>query len=290
MQYAVFLPNFNIFSDPKTLVKLAQDAEAAGWDGFFIWDHIARSWVVDTVDPWIALAAIAASTERIKLGAMVTPLARRRPWKVARETVTLDHLSDGRLIFGVGLGGASGAEAEWGNFGEAMDFKERAKITDEALDIMTGLWSGQPFAYEGEVFTVKESQFTPPPVQTPRIPIWAAGYWDNKAPFRRAARWDGAFPLIKVGLDEVASIRAVRDFIASLREDDTPFDIVHCGNRTPTPADDPARGAEIVAPFAEAGATWWFEPISPLAFGISWEKTWDMERMSARILGGPPKV
>src|SRR5512143_3378281 len=132
MQYAVYLPNFGPFGDAQTLIEWAQDAEQAGWDGFFIWDHIARDPAAGpVVDPWITLSGIAARTSRIKISALVTPLPRRRPWKVARETASLDHLSRGRLIFGAGTGGAGGLAREWTNFGEVADLKTRGAMLDE---------------------------------------------------------------------------------------------------------------------------------------------------------------
>lgn len=184
MQYAVSLPNFDVHADPRVLARLARDAEAAGWDGFFIWDHILFDPYggIALSDPWVALAAIALGTERIRIGTMVTPLPRRRPWKLAREAVSLDHLSGGRLILGVGLGDPVREEFAW--LGEETDNRVRAKKLDEGLAIVTGLWSGEKFAYEGEQYQVKETIFLPRPVQSPRIPIWVAGAWPTR---RRSA-------------------------------------------------------------------------------------------------------
>src|SRR4051812_8699584 len=193
MKQAVNLPVIGEYSDPKLLAELAAEAEQAGWDGVFVWDAL----VLDSnlrppvTDPWIALAAIAANTERVKIGTMIAQLARRRPWKVAREVVALDHLSGGRMILGVGLGFAQQADFE--QFGEEGDARVRARKLDEALDIIAGLCTGEPFSYHGDHYHIEETVFTPRPLQS-HIPIWVAGYWPNKKPFQRAARWDGMCP------------------------------------------------------------------------------------------------
>ncbi len=199
MRFAVFLPNFGPFGDTDALVQLALDAEASGWHGFFIWDHIQLDGA-DTgpmVDPWVALTAVAAATSSLRIGTMITPLARRRPWKVARETVTLDRFSGGRLTLGVGLGYPP--EAEFGTFGEETDDRVRAAKLDEGLDILDGLWSGGEFSYDGEHYKLAGAAFQPRPLQEPRIPVWCGGWWPNRRPFRRAARWDGVAPELVAG-------------------------------------------------------------------------------------------
>jgi len=186
MNYGIYLPSVDEFSDPALLAELAYEAEEEGWDGVFIWDHIGQPNAA--ADPWVSLAAIALKTKRVKLGPIVTPVARRRPWKLARETVTMDHLSNGRLILGVGLGWS---DQEFEVFGENSEARIRAEKLDEGLEVLAGLWSGETFSFSGKHFQVKEACFTPQPIQSPRIPIWACGAWgDKKAPFRRAARWD----------------------------------------------------------------------------------------------------
>ena len=179
-------------------LQCATLAEDAGWDGFFIWDHIWGYWEgnLHTVDPWILLSNVAAKTETIKLGPMVTPLARRRPWKVARETVTLDHLSDGRLILGVGLGGT---QEEFFLFGEEANPQVRGEKLDEALSVITGLWTGEPFSFKGKHYQISEVTFLPPPQQKPRIPIWVGGFHPHTKPFHRAANFEGVFPTAKFG-------------------------------------------------------------------------------------------
>ena len=281
VKFAIDAPNFGEYGNPRTLAQLAREAEDAGWDGFFIWDHIVfdQKDRPPIADPWIALAAIATATERIRLGPMITPLSRRRPWQVARQAVTLDHLSGGRLTLGVGLGHPPDADFE--PFGEVWDDRARARRLDEALEVLAGLWTGEPFSQEGEHFRVSDVTFLPKPVQSPRIPVWVAGVWPGKAPFRRAARWDGAFP-IKFGAggpepitpDDVREIRA---YVAEYRRSDAPFDIIVVGY---TPGDHPGR--DIVARLEEAGATWWLEGLDP------WRGP--LDEMRARLRAGPPRL
>jgi alkanesulfonate monooxygenase SsuD/methylene tetrahydromethanopterin reductase-like flavin-dependent oxidoreductase (luciferase family) len=278
MKFGLSVPNFGAFGSAHTLMSLAQDAEKAGWDGFFIWDHINRAWKADVVDPWIALAAIATATERITIGALVTPIPRRRPWKLAREVISVDHLSNGRLVFAVGIGSSGGLDAEWANFGEETDLKTRAKMLDEGLDILTGLWSGETFSYEGEFYQVKQTQFLPKPVS--KIPIWVGGYWPNKPPFRRAARWDGVIPLGRDGLATPDDIRAAVAYTMEHRTTDAPFDVVHI---------NPPVDSELTRSYADAGATWWLEEIIPQHFGGDWESAWPVEAMHRRIQSEPPR-
>ena len=194
MKRGLFVPNFGDFAEAEVFADFAAEADAAGWDGIYIWDHILIEDGKPMCDPWVALAAAAVRTDTIRLGPMITPLPRRHPWKVARELVSLDRLSGGRVDFGVGIGFPP--EVEFGTFGQETDARVRADQLDEGLEIVSGLTSGQPFAFSGHHYSVKESTFLPGPVQTPRIPIWVAATWPNKRPFRRAAQWDGVFPLL----------------------------------------------------------------------------------------------
>ncbi len=292
MHYGITIPNFGDSYAPRTLAHWARDAERAGWDGFFVWDHVLHGNFPHS-DPWIDLAAIALATERIRIGPMVTPLPRRRPVKLARETVTLDHLSNGRLTLGVG----SGVRAtEWEEMGDEANPKVRAAMLDEGLDLLTRLWSGEPVSFEGRHYTFRPTfdwtdepgRMLPVPLQSPRIPIWIAGTWPNKPPFRRAARWDGVYAISASPFAEGLSpddVRAMTAFIADQRASDIPFDIVVDG---PTPTNDPARASEIAATYAEAGATWWLEEVSPWSFGWDRRSAWPTERMHERILAGPP--
>ena len=178
MQFGINVPIFGEYADARLLAELAVEAEQAGWDGFWVWDHLQWSGEEDgeprqsSVDPTVALALIAAATTRVRIGPMVLPLARRRPWKVARELATLDHLSAGRLTLGVGLGGPPGLE--FGDFGEDVDVKVRAGKLDEGLAVLQGLWTGEPFEFAGKHHVVQGAQLLPPPRQQ-HVPIWVAG-------------------------------------------------------------------------------------------------------------------
>jgi alkanesulfonate monooxygenase SsuD/methylene tetrahydromethanopterin reductase-like flavin-dependent oxidoreductase (luciferase family) len=271
----VSVPNIG---DLDVLLELGSEADAGGWDGFFLWDHMRFSteFPVPVFDPWIALTAIAERTERIRLGPMVTPVARRRPWKLARETVTLDHLSRGRLILGVGLGFPPDGEFEL--LGEDPDDRVRAAKLDEGLDILVRLWSGEPFDYEGTHHRVRDAQFLPTPLQRPRIPVWVAGTWPSRAPFRRAARLDGVFPQGRDADGQMVPLEPggyveMLAYIAEHRRRDEPFDVVACGVSN--------GDRSVVAPFEEAGATWWFESDEGAP---GWQ-----ERMLERIRSGPPR-
>lgn len=261
MKFALDLTIFGDLADPARLANLAVEAESAGWDGFFLWDHLTTTHEPEVTDPWVALSAIAARTERIRLGPMVTPLARRRMAKLARETVALDHLSGGRFILGVGLGEHD--EAEFAAFGDEADRPTRARVLDESLALLEGLWSGEAVSFHGEHLQAETGPFLPTALQQPRIPVWVAGLWPYKRPLRRAARWDGVFP-IKAGggfeqqmtADEMADVQT---YVAGERTSDAPFDLVHAGLLSGDRAADEA----LVQPYPEAGVTWWLEHIYP---------------------------
>ena len=278
MKYSFVLP----FGDARTAADLAYAAERAGWDGFFVWEPVWGS------DAWVSLAAAAMRTERIRLGTMLTPLSRMRPWKLASETVTLDHLSNGRVILAVGLGAIdTGFKA----FGEVADRKTRAELLDEVLELLTALWRGKPFNYAGKHYNVNINKstfatpFPPPPVQRPRIPIWVVGAWPRLKSMRRALRYDGLLPNVigddgKVRMTPPTpeEIRAMQRFISANRAETTPFDIVVEGE---TPGEDLEQTASIVRPFAQAGATWWIEAL--------WS-TRQADKIIARIQQGPPHL
>ena len=288
MHFGVCVPAFADFSNPRALAELAHEAENAGWDGFFIWDAMFFDPTFHPMaDPWVALAAVALSTQRMRIGTLVTPIARRRPWKLARETVSVDRLSNGRLTLGVGLGDP--VQWEFGFFDEPTDPKVRARRLDEGLDVLTGLWSAEPFSYHGQQFNVKEVTFRPTPVQSPRIPIWVGGWWPNKPPLRRAARWDGVCPAkwgSPITPDEWRELLA---YIQKYRTSTEPFDAVHSGA---TPGDNPTEAAALVKSYGDAGVTWWMEPVDPWRFGWSFEVPWAPEAtvlMRERIRQGPPR-
>lgn len=281
MRFGILLPNVGVCSDVHLLAELAHLAEAVGWDGVFLWDTLHYPADEDAAcDPWIALAAIAMRTQRVRIGTLVTPLSRRRPWKLARETVTLDQLSRGRLILGVGLGDLE--DAGFTHVGEVADAQLRARLLDEGLEILQGLWSGRPFTYTGTQYHVQELTFLPTPLQQPRIPIWVAGGWPRKGPMRRAARWDGVYPF-KVNADDSSgklTVEDLRDLSAFIREQRTsadPFDIVMGGE---APRNDQEQAAALMASMTDAGVTWWLETVGPMSEGA--------EGMRRRIERGPP--
>lgn len=280
MFYGIYTPNFGAQTTPLLLAELAAEAEQAGWDGFFLWDHMVYSLnqKLPLFDPWVALAGIAMRTERLRLGTTVTPLARRRPWKLARETVTLDHLSSGRLTLTVGVGDPG--QADFGTFGEPTDPKIRAAMLDEGLEILTGLWTGKPYSFTGTHYRVKKCTFLPTTLQQPRIPLWVGGFWPHKRPFRRAARWDGAFPLNSDGpfTPPPAILPQIRSYIMQNRSSQAPFDLVIMGS---TPGNDPKAARKKLASYADTGLTWWLETL------YRWRNSADAMRQ--RIRQGPPR-
>jgi alkanesulfonate monooxygenase SsuD/methylene tetrahydromethanopterin reductase-like flavin-dependent oxidoreductase (luciferase family) len=259
MRFAVSIPPF---ATPETLISLAVDAENAGWDGVFFWDHM--TWLPElrlhVSDPWVLLGAVAVRTERVRLGTMVTPLARRRPWKVAKELTTLDHLSGGRAVLGVGLG--EPADAEFAAFGEPADPRHRAALLDEGLSVLDGLLRG-PVHHDDQHFSV-HTELLPRPVQQPRPPIWVAGVSPHRRPLARAARWEGVVPL---GRDDLLSPAQLADYLA-LAERPPAWEVVV------------GRGAGIPAgEYAQAGATW-------LVDGI-WPRDGWVNELRATIRSGP---
>lgn len=247
MKRALFLPPFDDLSDPRLMADLAAEAERAGWDGWFVWDHVMRPDPPRPVaDPWVVLSAVAMATDRIALGPMVTPIVRRRPQKLAREVATLDHLSGGRLVLGLGLGVDTGRELS--AFGEVTDTVERGDVLDEGLAVLRALLSGEEVHHEGRYFRADAVTFLPPPVQRPHPPIWMATRSHRRRPLRRAATVDGLFP-IELGPEEVAALLEV---IAAERGSLDGFDVVALASSGGTPDE-----------WAAAGATWWFEDLGP---------------------------
>jgi hypothetical protein len=299
MRFGINLPNMGVCGDARTLAELAHDAEEAGWDGLFVWDSLfvkmedARN--DPTCDPWIALTAMAMRTHRVRLGTMITPITRRRPWKLARETATLDQLSNGRLVLPVGLGYAD--DGAFSKVNEITDRKVRAQRLDEGLAILNGLWSGEPFHYEGEHFQLQEMAFQPRPVQQPRIPVWVVGAWARPKSMRRAIQWDGILPfkmtpegesLAEDGTALAAGmspqdVREMKAYIDERRTaDQGPYEIVLEGYIPPIAQE----AVDMLAPYAEAGATWWLDAL--------WQDfhkyPGELEPLRERILKGPPMV
>jgi alkanesulfonate monooxygenase SsuD/methylene tetrahydromethanopterin reductase-like flavin-dependent oxidoreductase (luciferase family) len=250
LRSAVWLPIFDALADPVVVARLAAEAEEAGWHGFFVWDHVNwRAPVREVADAWITLTAVAAATETVRLGPMVTPLARRRPAKLARETATLDRFSGGRLVLGAGLGGDRFGR-EYSGTGEELDDRRRARMLDESLTILAAAWSGETVTHRGEHYTVDGIRFLPRPVQQPGVPVWVAAFPGNLRPLRRAARHDGFFPVNIDSPDQFAEAVAT---VHGLRPDPAAaYDVAVAL----APGTDPA-------PYARAGATWWLTDVSP---------------------------
>ena len=274
--FAIGLPNVGPFGDATAIAELARLAEESGWEGFFVWDHLLyreAQWPV--ADPWVGLAAACMVTQRLRLGVLVAGLARRRPWNVAKTVSTLDHLSGGRLVLGAGLGSIP---EEYDSFGESADPAQRAERLDEALDIVAGLQSGEEVSVEGKHYRVNSVRMLPEPIQRPRVPIWIGGVWPNRAPFRRAARWDGVVPThIDYGKGQTMPPNALREIVSYVREHhvgDRSFDVALEGRTTGTEADQ-----DRVVQYADAGLTWWIE-------ALGWWRG-DLDDARRRIEAGP---
>jgi alkanesulfonate monooxygenase SsuD/methylene tetrahydromethanopterin reductase-like flavin-dependent oxidoreductase (luciferase family) len=276
MQYGIVITH----GDPRTQAELAADAERAGWDGVFTYDAIAIG-DGEMYDPWVILAAMAMRTDRVRLGAMVFAPSRRRPWKVAREAMTLDVLSGGRLVLPVGLGALD--DQGFGNVGEPVETRVRAQLLDETLAILDGLWSGEPFGFEGEHYRFAPMTFRPTPVQRPRIPVWVVGAWPHARSMRRAARWDGIVVQATGPDGQPGGPEVLAEVVGWLGGERAkagrtgPFDIVVDGT---TPAGDPRAAVLQARRHADAGATWWME--------ADWAAV-DPDALRRRILAGPPR-
>jgi hypothetical protein len=276
MKFGFVLPK----GDAKIAADFAHIAEQSGWDGFFVWEPV---WGIDA---WISLTAAAMVTKRIKLGTMLTPLSRMRPWKIASETATLDNLSNGRVILSVGLGAI---DTGFEDFGEITDRKKRAELLDEGLEILTNLWIGNPFQHTGKHYQVEitEKTFQPPPspIQKPRIPIWVVGAWPSKTSMNRALKFDGLLPAVlgedrKVRLEMIAprEILEMKSYINANHDQSTPFDIIMEGQ---TPGFDLDKASAFVRPYLDVGVTWWIEAL--------WELQ-ESEKVLTRIKQGPPPL
>ena len=276
MKYGITLAGMGVSF--RKLPALALQAENSGWDGVFIWDEMFGA------DAWIVMTAIAAQTTQIRIGALLTPLSRRRPWKVASEAATLDHFSNGRLILAVGLGAV---DTGFANVGEETDRKIRAQMLDESLDVLDGLWNGESFSHSGNHYNLQDVSLGFRPLQTPRIPIWVAGAWPREKSMRRVIRCDGILPEGKrtdgtsfnVSPDDVGAIQV---YLQKRRTLESPFDIVI---QNESPGDDRKQARALSQPWEEAGATWWIE--NP------WASKWIVDKneigLQERVLQGPPR-
>jgi alkanesulfonate monooxygenase SsuD/methylene tetrahydromethanopterin reductase-like flavin-dependent oxidoreductase (luciferase family) len=270
VRFGLYVAPFGELADVAMLAHLAGAAEANGWDGFFIWDHVMTHEPVAVADPWIALTTIAIATDRVLIGAMVTPLARRRPWDVARQAAMIDRLSGGRLVFGAGLGGDSRRELT--AFGEERNARARGALLDEALEVVVDLWRGEPVTRAGH-YRLEGARVLPTPLQAPRPPIWLACVWPHRKPLLRAARYDGVFPVSWRKSLTSADLTEMMEVVGEHRTPDAgPFDIVVVNNERP----DGARLADL----AGAGTTWWVQ-----GFG---ERP-RLADVQAAVAAGPPQ-
>lgn len=288
LNYGIVLPSSPAYADGESLIEYAVAAEDAGWDGVFLGDHLIYPWddtdpeqAMGVYDPWITLAGIATRTDQLTLGTWITPIPRRQPWQLARNLATLDHLSGGRVMLGAGLG----TEPDFTKFGQEYDKRELGARYDEALDVISGLWSGEPFTYDGNHFTIDEAVMLPTPVQDPRIPIVMGCWWPNKKPFRRAARWDGIMPATPSmhgegphGLEAMGSpteeVREMLEYYHGLTEE--PGEIL-------LPMDPPGSSAEYADICIEYGVTWLYTS-ELLRSDQADEASWVLNR----IRKGPP--
>jgi alkanesulfonate monooxygenase SsuD/methylene tetrahydromethanopterin reductase-like flavin-dependent oxidoreductase (luciferase family) len=261
MKQGVNVPNFGTFGSAQAIADISVAAERAGWDGVFVWDHVVRrEGDLDVVDPWVALTAAAVTTQRIQLGPLVTPLARRRPWNVAKAAVSIDVLCHGRFILGVGLGTPRGPE--FSGFGEETDLRRRGDMLDEGINVVRAAWSGRPVRFSGEHYQIDNIRFLPTPVRPGGIPIWGAAERRSGRPVRRAAALDGICPT-DISPEDLPSllenVRLVRGHL-------TNFDVV-----VVSPYDDADR-------WQAAGATWWLRE-------LPWEES--HTTCKAIVNGGP---
>jgi alkanesulfonate monooxygenase SsuD/methylene tetrahydromethanopterin reductase-like flavin-dependent oxidoreductase (luciferase family) len=274
MRYGIVTANLGDYADPRVAVRLARVAEAAGWEAFFVWDHLGFVRGVPSGDPYVILSAVAASTTHLKLGTAITPLARRRPQIVANALASLDLLSGGRVVFGAGLGGVA---EEFTAFGDPGDMKERAAMLDEGLMILNRLWSGASVMHRGPHYAVEGISLAPLPLQRPRIPIWIGG--EGAPALRRAARWDGWLaPATNSDGTPSKSPARIAEMVAEIqrhRTTDAPFEVAVDGY---SEAGDPT----LPRAFGEAGATWWLEIIRGTRGAL--------DEMVARVEAGPPEA
>ncbi len=273
IKYGFILPGGN----PRTAATAATEAESCGWDGVFVPDAIS----IETPDvpagpwhdPWVMLAAMAMTTRRVRIGPIVAAATRRRPWKLAREALSIDHLSGGRLILAVGLGAADD-DSGFNSVGEQMDLRVRAQMLDECLEVVDGLWKGIPLRFKGQHFGVDGMTMLPKPLQQPRVPVWVVGLWPRERSMRRALKWDGVVLQGKSGQPNPVEVRAAAEHSKDRPRVRNPFDVVAGGAV-------PALDANEVAEYEAAGATWWLECL--------WDWGEDDQAVLERIRLGPPR-
>ena len=275
MKHGLFLPPFDGLADVERMAELAVRAEEAGWDGFFVWDHLRYPAPVrDILDPYACLAVMAERTSRITLGPMVTPLNRRRPQVVARQAVALDRLSKGRLVMGFGIGDDY-PDGELACFGELTDAVERGRALNEGIAIFRGLVSGEEVNVTGEFFKAQGVTFQPTAYRSSGIPVWTAGRWPNPGPVRRAAHHQG---MMVIQMTEPEQVDDLKVKLSEAGADLEHFDIVVWGQRDEKML---YREDERYAEWARAGVTWFLTGPGP--FNL------DYDEVHRYIAAGPPR-
>ncbi len=273
INFGIYIANHGISAEPQDYIDLAIAAEENNWNGFFLWDHIHSAEKNDVLDPFIILSAVASNTKSIKIGTTITPLARRRPWQIARQVTTLDRLSNGRFILGVGLGDP----ADFDPFLEDSNPIIRKEKLEESLVILQKLWKGELFSFSGKHFNLKDVIFLPKPKQE-TIPVWIGGEWPNKAPFKRAAKFQGIFPLKAGGeeaLLEPEDIIEIKKFISTYRSIKNDIDIAQIIVSSINKDEN-----DWINAYFDAGITWGMECI--------WPGRGSVKDMLALIESGPP--
>jgi len=276
MRFGVFLPPFAEFAEPQRVVALSRHIEESGWDGLFLWDHMLAAPGMPVADPWVIMAAVATVTRRIRLGALVTPLPRRRPWVVSRQLATLDQLADGRLVGGIGLG--DDGWSEFSAFGETVDPVIRGQMLDEALELIRRFLGGEAVSFQGRHYVVDAPPLLPRPRQDP-LPIWGAVRWPNRKPLARIAKLDGCFPIFAtsggVPPPDPADIAALHAQLVDLgaRSD------IDIAVRCALSREDPSGVPETVAALEDSGVTWILESFPPGAAP---------DRVTSVVGNGPP--
>lgn len=259
MHFGVFLPPFADFAEPRRVMALSKQSEDAGWDGLFLWDHMLAAPGMAVADPWITMAAVAVATTRLRLGALVTPLPRRRPWVLSRQMATLDRLCDGRLIGGIGLG--DDGWSEFSSFGDEADAVVRGQMLDEALELVQRFLTGQPVTFRGRHYVVNSPALLPTPRQTP-LPMWGAIRWPNRKPLRRIAKLQGCFPIFPTDSTQQSpdptDVQAIRDALTDLGSPDIDIAV-----RCKLALEEPERVPKTVAALDQAGVTWILESFPP---------------------------
>ncbi len=259
MHFGVFLPPFAEFAEPRRVMALSKRSEDAGWDGLFLWDHMLAAPGMAVADPWITMAAVAVATTRLRLGALVTPLPRRRPWVLSRQMATLDRLCDGQLIGGIGLG--DDGWSEFSSFGDEADAVVRGQMLDEALELVQRFLTGQPVTFRGRHYVVNSPALLPTPRQTP-LPMWGAIRWPNRKPLRRIAKLQGCFPIFPTDSTQQSpdptDVQAIRDALTDLGSPDIDIAV-----RCKLALEEPERVPKTVAALDQAGVTWILESFPP---------------------------